>query len=87
MKSILLRAPLAFFTAILTISAMLAGRARTPRKWRASTTNFHLTGSDRVVVEAYDDPAVTGVTCYVSRARRAASRARSASPKIRPKRR
>ncbi|SIT38187.1 conserved hypothetical protein [Paraburkholderia piptadeniae] len=32
-------------------------------------TNFHITGSDRVVVEAYDDPAVQGVTCYVSRAR------------------
>jgi CreA protein len=32
-------------------------------------TNFHLTGSDRVVVEAYDDPDVAGVTCYVSRAR------------------
>ncbi|CAH2772480.1 MAG: Conserved uncharacterized protein CreA [uncultured Paraburkholderia sp.] len=32
-------------------------------------TNFHITGSDRVVVEAYDDPLVQGVTCYVSRAR------------------
>jgi CreA protein len=32
-------------------------------------TNFKLPRSDRVVVEAYDDPAVSGVTCYVSRAR------------------
>jgi CreA protein len=32
-------------------------------------TNFRITGSDRVVVEAYDDPLVQGVTCYVSRAR------------------
>ncbi|WP_425495877.1 CreA family protein [Paraburkholderia bonniea] len=32
-------------------------------------TNFRVTGSDRVVVEAYDDPLVAGVTCYVSRAR------------------
>jgi CreA protein len=32
-------------------------------------TNFRITGSDRVVVEAYDDPLVAGVTCYVSRAR------------------
>ncbi len=32
-------------------------------------TNFRLPRSDRVVVEAYDDPAVSGVTCYVSRAR------------------
>lgn len=32
-------------------------------------TQFRLTGSDRVVVEAYDDPEVSGITCYVSRAR------------------
>jgi CreA protein len=32
-------------------------------------TNFRLPKSDRVAVEAYDDPAVPGVTCYVSRAR------------------
>lgn len=32
-------------------------------------TNFRFTGSDRVTVEAYDDPLVQGVTCYVSRAR------------------
>lgn len=33
------------------------------------STNFRMTGSDKVVIEAYDDPAVEGVTCYVSRAR------------------
>jgi CreA protein len=33
-------------------------------------TAFKLIGPDhKVVVEAYDDPAVAGVTCYVSRAR------------------
>jgi CreA protein len=32
-------------------------------------THFRMTGSDRVVVEAYDDPQVAGITCYVSRAR------------------
>lgn len=32
-------------------------------------TNFRVTGSDRIAVEAYDDPAVQGVTCFVSRAR------------------
>ncbi|KMY86884.1 Conserved putative protein CreA [Candidatus Paraburkholderia calva] len=32
-------------------------------------TNFRFTGSDQVTVEAYDDPLVQGVTCYVSRAR------------------
>jgi CreA protein len=33
------------------------------------STNFRVTGSDKVVIEAYDDPQVDGVTCYVSRAR------------------
>ena len=32
-------------------------------------TNWKLFGSDKVVVEAYDDPLVNGITCYVSRAR------------------
>ncbi len=33
------------------------------------STNFRMTGSDKVVIEAYDDPLVEGITCYVSRAR------------------
>lgn len=34
------------------------------------STEFHVLGkNDRIVVEAYDDPKVKGVTCYVSRAR------------------
>jgi CreA protein len=32
-------------------------------------TNFKVFGSDKVVVEAFDDPQVKGVTCYVSRAK------------------
>jgi CreA protein len=32
-------------------------------------TAFHLVKSDKIVVEAFDDPLVHGVTCYVSRAR------------------
>lgn len=32
-------------------------------------TNFRITGSDKVVIEAFDDPKVSGVTCYVSRAK------------------
>lgn len=36
----------------------------------AVSTNWRALGpNDRVVVEAYDDPLVGGVTCYVSRAR------------------
>ena len=33
------------------------------------STNFRITGSDKIVVEAFDDPLVQGITCYVSRAR------------------
>jgi CreA protein len=34
------------------------------------STVFRLLGkNDRIVIEAYDDPKVQGVTCYVSRAR------------------
>ena len=32
-------------------------------------TAFHLIKSDKIEVEAFDDPGVHGVTCYVSRAR------------------
>ena len=31
-------------------------------------TAFHLVKDDKILVEAYDDPAVGGGTCYVSRA-------------------
>ncbi|MFT3802975.1 MAG: CreA family protein [Burkholderiaceae bacterium] len=51
--SVLLAAPLA--------RAELIGEVDTAFRW--------LGKDDRVVVEAYDDPKVKGVTCYVSRAR------------------
>lgn len=36
-------------------------------------TAFKLIGPDhKIVVEAFDDPKVAGITCYVSRSRRAA---------------
>jgi CreA protein len=73
MKPTLLRAPLAIRT-VLTIAAtigaaLLAAPIAQAEEVASVNTNFHITGSDRVVVEAYDDPAVEGVTCYVSRAR------------------
>jgi CreA protein len=43
------------------VSAELIGEVDTAFRW--------LGKDDRVVVEAYDDPKVHGVTCYVSRAR------------------
>lgn len=63
MKSTLLRVTLA-----ATAYALLLPHAHSEEVGSVNT-NFRVTGSDRVVVEAYDDPVVTGVTCYVSRAR------------------
>lgn len=44
-----------------TAQAELVGEVDTAFRW--------LGKDDRVVIEAYDDPKVHGVTCYVSRAR------------------
>jgi CreA protein len=54
--------------ALAAIGTLLLSSAR-GEEIASVNTNFHVTGSDRVVVEAYDDPIVQGVTCYVSRAR------------------
>ena len=62
MKSTLLRV-------ILGCTVALAVPLAHSEEVASVNTNFHVTGSDRVVVEAYDDPVVQGVTCYVSRAR------------------
>ncbi|WP_439891225.1 CreA family protein [Ralstonia sp. 25C] len=52
--------------ALLALSATACSRAE---DIGSVSTNFRITGSDKIVVEAYDDPLVQGVTCYVSRAR------------------
>jgi len=59
------------FLIVAGVCAALACAALPARSQEIGSvnTNFHITGSDRVVVEAYDDPAVAGITCYVSRAR------------------
>ena len=31
---------------------------------------FHIFGSDKIVIEAFDDPKVAGVTCYLSNAQK-----------------
>ncbi|EHP40825.1 hypothetical protein OR16_23008 [Cupriavidus basilensis OR16] len=54
--------------AALAALALLAPAAQAEEIGSVST-NFRMTGSDKVVIEAYDDPLVDGVTCYVSRAR------------------
>ena len=63
MKSTLLRVTFA-----LVATALLTPLSHSEEVGSVNT-NFHVTGSDRVVVEAYDDPIVQGITCYVSRAR------------------
>ncbi|QOT81381.1 CreA family protein [Cupriavidus basilensis] len=55
-------------TGLLAALALLAPAAHAEEIGSVST-NFRVTGSDKVVIEAYDDPQVEGVTCYVSRAR------------------
>lgn len=55
--------------ALATLAVLPVGPARAERIGEVDTA-FKLIGPDhKVVVEAYDDPGVEGVTCYVSRAR------------------
>ena len=58
---------------LLTVSALVLGAVSAPARAEtigAVDTAFILIGPDhKVVVEAFDDPKVEGVTCYVSRAR------------------
>ncbi|WP_454738166.1 CreA family protein [Cupriavidus necator] len=54
------------FLAVACVAAVTAAQAE---EIGSVSTNFRVTGSDKVVIEAYDDPQVDGVTCYVSRAR------------------
>lgn len=50
-----------FCMPLCTAQAELVGEVDTAFRW--------LGKDDRVVIEAYDDPKVRGITCYVSRAR------------------
>jgi CreA protein len=54
---------------MIFISLFLAPLAVAQERIGAVSTTFHLTSpNDKVVVDRFDDPAVTGVSCYVSRA-------------------
>ncbi|WP_050467608.1 CreA family protein [Herbaspirillum chlorophenolicum] len=53
----------------LCVGAVVAGSAVADELAEVSTAFRWLGKNDRVVIEAYDDPKVLGVTCYVSRAR------------------
>ena len=54
----------------LVALACVAGTAALAQKIGDVSTAFQWVGANhKIVVEAYDDPLVQGVTCYVSRAR------------------
>lgn len=57
-----------FVLAALMLSSVMTG-ARAEQIGEVDTAFRFLGKDDRVVVEAYDDPKVKGVACYVSRAR------------------
>ncbi|MBO9535409.1 CreA family protein [Herbaspirillum sp.] len=54
---------------VLCAAAFAAGSVKAEDLAEVSTAFRWLGKNDRVVIEAYDDPKVGGVTCYVSRAR------------------
>ncbi|MGH8790564.1 MAG: CreA family protein [Cupriavidus necator] len=54
---------------VLAVACLAAASGAHAEEIGSVSTNFRMTGSDKVVIEAYDDPQVDGVTCYVSRAR------------------
>lgn len=69
------RFPSCFFTVrvrvgVLAGLCLLAGATARAEQVGAVDTAFQWLGPDhKVVVEAYDDPRVKGITCYVSRAK------------------
>ena len=61
---------LAAATGLIALTALLAPLHARAEQIGSVDTAFKLIGPDhKVVVEAYDDPKVAGVTCYVSRAK------------------
>ena len=55
--------------ALLIVALATAACSRAEPIGEVDTVFKWLGPDDKIVVEAYDDPAVTGVTCYVSRAK------------------
>ena len=54
----------------LGLAAILLGTSAAAEELGAVSTKFKLLGpNDKIVVEVFEDPAVTGVACYLSRAR------------------
>ena len=56
-------------TLLLLSAPVLAHAAEDPARIGAVSTTFRVVGrNDRIVVDRYDDPKVSGVSCYLSRA-------------------
>jgi len=58
-----------FLTTAASVGITIATPVQAQQIGEVSTVFRVLGKNDRIVVEAYDDPKVKGVTCYVSRAR------------------
>jgi CreA protein len=54
---------------LLSAAILFAAPLHAQQIGEVSTTFRFLGKNDRIVIEAYDDPKVIGVTCFVSRAR------------------
>jgi CreA protein len=62
-----MRTPALFATALFVLAA--CGKADSEQVGSVDTVFKWLGPDHKIVVEAYDDPKVAGVTCYVSRAK------------------
>ncbi len=55
----------------LALAAMLPAAATLAEEIGSVSTVFKMLGpNDKIVIEAFDDPKISGVTCYLSRARK-----------------
>jgi len=57
------------FAVMVMILLMAAVSAHAEEIGNVSTTFKMLGANDKIVIEAFDDPDITGATCYVSRAK------------------
>jgi CreA protein len=59
-----------FNQSLLLIALVLLSLPLMAERLGAVSTKFRMLGpNDKIVVEAFDDPAISGVTCYLSRAK------------------
>jgi CreA protein len=57
-------------TTLVLLTLVLSGQSLRAEQLGEVSTKFRMLGpNDKIVVEAFDDPGVPGVTCYLSRAR------------------